>query len=84
MELKHAVIREVMIQCETKLSTNCFLGESFIPMEIETVKDSLNQARKEGWCIRRGMSCCPSCKKYIELFGYGGLNKYGKESKRFE
>lgn len=50
-----------MFICEIK-GKHCYGAESYTPMSNQTYQDSLKEARKEGWCIRQGKTCCPQCK----------------------
>jgi hypothetical protein len=62
--MKHSIIKEIIFQCEIQLE-KCFLAESYTPRACETYQDSLKEAKKEGWCIRQGKTCCPQCKKAL-------------------
>jgi len=63
-KLKHAIIKEVMVLCEFELD-ECVRAESYTPRKHQTIEVSLEQARKDGWCIRKGKTCCPDCKNKL-------------------
>ena len=59
--MKHAIIKEFMVICEY-----CPKKESF---NNYYHYDNLKEARRSGWCIRKGKTCCPECKNKINKNG---------------